>query len=169
MLVCLLSSYACPCGFFTDPKKSCHCNSSKIEKYLSKISGPLLDRIDIHIDVPALKYKEISQESPSESSGQIKKRIDQARRIQKERFKNERIYFNAHMNHRQTKKYCALDEQTKELLKNAMENLYLSARAYDKILKVSLTIADLEQKQNIEINHISEAIQYRCLDRQLWT
>lgn len=135
---------------------------------MSKISGPLLDRIDIHIDVPSLKYKDISDETFSESSCQIRERVRKSRRFQEERFKKEKICFNAHMNHRQTKKYCALDEQTKELLKNSMENLYLSARAYDKILKVSLTIADLEQKQIIEINHISEAIQYRSLDRHLW-
>ena len=166
MLVCAMNP--CPCGYFTDPKRNCRCNSTKIERYLSKISGPLLDRIDIHIDVPSLKYKEISDCKASESSSEIKKRVQRARQIQENRFKDHDIFFNSHMNHKLIKKYCALDKQTEELLKTAMEELNLSARAYDKILKVARTIADLENKDSIESNHISEAIQYRSLDRQLW-
>lgn len=183
MLVCAMNP--CPCGYFTDPKRNCRCNSTKIEKYLSKISGPLLDRIDIHIDVPSLKHKEIIGSSQGESSSEIKERIKKAHKIQKERFsadsaclpdrqgsasggKNERIFFNSHMNHKQIKKYCCLDDETTELLKNAMESINLSARAYDKILKVARTIADLDQKDNIDSSHISEAIGYRSLDRQLW-
>jgi len=158
----------CPCGYFTDPKKTCRCNSTKIERYLSKISGPLLDRIDIHIDVPSLKYKEIVDSKLSEPSYQIKERVKKAHRIQKQRFKDEKIFFNSHMNHKQIKKYCALNEEIIELLKAAMESMNLSARAYDKILKVSRTIADLEGCENIKTEYLSEAIEYRSLDRDFF-
>ncbi|MBL7130196.1 MAG: YifB family Mg chelatase-like AAA ATPase [Candidatus Omnitrophica bacterium] len=177
MLVCAMNP--CPCGYFTDPKRNCRCNSTKIERYLSKISGPLLDRIDLHIEVPSLRYKEIINSQQSESSSEIKERVKKAHRIQKQRFGNENIYpirklisngvyFNSHMNHKHIKKYCSLSEETKELLKAAMESMNLSARAYDKILKIARTIADLEKSDTILPSHISEAIQYRSLDRQLW-
>ena len=166
MLVCAMNP--CPCGYFTDPKRNCRCNSTKIERYLSKISGPLLDRIDIHIEVPSLRHKEIIGSQQSESSPEIKERVKKAHRIQKQRFNNENIYFNSHMNHKHIKKYCPLNEETQELLKTAMESLNLSARAYDKILKVARTVADLEKGDTIESSHISEAIQYRSLDKQLW-
>jgi magnesium chelatase family protein len=160
--------HPCPCGYFTDTKRNCRCNSTKIERYLSKISGPLLDRIDLHIEVPSLKYKDIVDTQQGESSLQIKERVKQAHQIQKQRFKEEGIYFNSHMNHKHIKKYCSPGPEAKELLKAAMQNMNLSARSYDKILKLSRTIADLEKSDTIMSSHIAEAIQYRSLDRQLW-
>ncbi|TAN62761.1 ATP-binding protein [bacterium] len=158
----------CPCGFYTDPHKQCRCNTTRIEKYLSKISGPLLDRIDIHIEVPAIKYKELSSQENPEPSSVIKGRVKKARDIQLRRFKDDGIFANSHMNHKQIKKYCALTEEGQTLLKAAIEELNFSARAYDKILKVSRTIADLAESDAIREEHISEAIQYRSLDRQVW-
>ncbi|MDP2938608.1 MAG: YifB family Mg chelatase-like AAA ATPase [Candidatus Omnitrophota bacterium] len=158
----------CPCGYFTDPKKECHCNPNQIRKYLSKISGPLLDRIDIHIEVASLKYPELTSERVSEDSNQIRKRVNQSRNIQQKRFKGTKIYCNGQMSHQEIKKHCAINEPAKELLKMAMEELNFSARAYDKIIKISRTIADLSDSEDIKSEHISEAIQYRCLDRQFW-
>ncbi|MFC1752679.1 ATP-binding protein [Thermoproteota archaeon] len=158
----------CPCGFFTDPMRNCRCGSTKIEKYLSKISGPLLDRIDIHIDVPALKYKDISKAAAGELSCDIRERTKKARLIQEARFADDQIFFNAHMNHKKIKQYCTLEDGAEQLLAQAMEELRLSARAFDKIIKVSRTIADLDSKETIQPHHIAEAIQYRSLDRQLW-
>ena len=159
----------CPCGFYTDPNRECTCNSGMIQKYMSKISGPLLDRIDIHIEVPAVKYKELSSSTKGEPSSEIRNRVVKARELQQSRFKETpSIHNNADMPTREIRKYCRLDEQSSELLKMAMTKLGLSARAYDRILKVSRTIADLEGSQNIQPAHISEAIQYRSLDRELW-
>lgn len=159
----------CPCGFYTDPNRDCTCNSGMIQRYMSKISGPLLDRIDIHIEVPAVKYKELSSTAKGESSEEIRKRVVRARQTQIQRFhETPTIHNNADMPTREIRKYCKLDEQSSELLKMAMTKLGLSARAYDRILKVSRTIADLEGAQNIQPAHISEAIQYRSLDRELW-
>jgi magnesium chelatase family protein len=140
----------------------------QIQRYVSKISGPLLDRIDIHIDVPAVKFKELASESQSESSSDIRERVIRARGIQLERFSAEKIYSNAQMSPRLIRKYCAIDSASKALLENAITRLGLSARAYDRILKVSRTLADLEGKSAIESTHISEAIQYRTLDRNFW-
>jgi magnesium chelatase family protein len=158
----------CPCGFFTDPGRQCRCTPGQIQKYMSKISGPLLDRIDIHIDVPAVRYKELASEVPGESSREIRRRVSAARERQVSRFKGERIYCNADMSHKQIRSYCRLDEGGKQLLKSAITELGLSARAYDRVLKVSRTIADLEAEVAILERHVSEAIQYRVLDRQLW-
>lgn len=155
----------CPCGYYTDPKKACSCNPNKIASYMGKISGPLLDRIDIHIELPAVKYKELTDSKNAEASAAIKERVEKARLIQGERFKAEGIFYNASMNTKLIKKYCILAEEAKELLKMAMTELGLSARAYDKILKVSRTIADLTESEIILAEHISEAIQYRSLDR----
>jgi len=166
MLVCAMNP--CPCGFLTDPKKECHCTPPRIQKYLSKISGPLLDRIDIHIEVPPVRYKELSDDTPGEKSESIRGRVECSSKIQLERFKDHRIFSNSQMNHRQIRKYCKLDDTSRDLLKTAISELGFSARCYDKILKVSRTIADLEGKINIEPDHISEAIQYRSLDRNLW-
>ncbi len=159
----------CPCGFFTDPAKECTCSPPIIQKYMSKISGPLLDRIDIHIEVPAVKYKELSSESISENSARIRERVIKAREIQLKRF-NElpNIYNNGDMGTKEVRQFCRLDNAGAELLKLAMTKLGLSARAYDRILKVSRTIADLDNSENIHPQHISEAIQYRSLDRELW-
>ncbi|HTZ11577.1 MAG TPA: YifB family Mg chelatase-like AAA ATPase [Candidatus Margulisiibacteriota bacterium] len=156
----------CPCGFYTDPKNTCRCGTTQVYKYRSKISGPLLDRIDIHIEVPPARYQELASTLPAESSSQIKERIEKTRALQRERFKAEGIFYNARMNHRQVRKFCALGKEESELLKMAMAELRLSARAYDKILKVSRTIADLAGEQDIKTVHLSEAIQYRSLDRE---
>jgi magnesium chelatase family protein len=158
----------CPCGYYTHPTKSCSCSSQQRERYISKISGPLLDRIDIHVDSPVVQYNDLASKTEAEPSSEIKKRVNKARKIQEMRFKGTKIYFNAHMGPKQIKKYCQLDNESQELLKKAIENLGLSARAYDRILKVSRTIADLEAKENIEPAHIAEAIQYRTLDRDYW-
>ena len=159
----------CPCGYFTDPSKECTCNTGQIQKYMAKISGPMLDRIDIHIEVPAVKYKDLSSEADGETSEEIRERVISARKIQIERFNNlSHIHNNADMGTNEIRKYCKLDSAGTELLKMAMTKLGLSARAYDRILKVSRTIADIEKTESIQPNHISEAIQYRSLDRELW-
>jgi magnesium chelatase family protein len=156
----------CPCGNYANPGKACHCNTTRISSYMGKISGPLLDRIDIHIQMPAIKYKELTDTQETESSLNIKIRVEKTRSIQRLRFKNDGIFYNASMNSRLVKKYCIMDNQAKELLKSAMMELKLSARAYDKILKVSRTIADMGNSEIILPEHIAEAIQYRSLDRQ---
>lgn len=164
MLVCAMNP--CPCGYYTDPKKACSCGTNKIINYMGKISGPLLDRIDIHLEVPAIKYKELTDTKDAEASKVIKERVEKTREIQRKRFKNEGIFYNASMNTKLTKKYCFLEDEAEELLKMAMTELGLSARAYDKILKVGRTSADLAGSENILAEHIAEAIQYRGLDRQ---
>jgi magnesium chelatase family protein len=158
----------CPCGYFTHPTKSCSCSSQQREKYISKISGPLLDRIDIHVEVPVVLYSDLASKQDAEPSSDIRKRVNAARKAQNARFKGLKIYFNAHMGPKHLKKFCGLDTESQGLLKNAIENLGLSARAYDRILKVSRTIADLEGSENIMPAHIAEAIQYRSLDRDYW-
>ena len=159
----------CPCGYFTDPNKECTCNSAQIQKYMAKISGPLLDRIDIHIEVPAVKFKELASSSEGEKSEKIRERVIEARKIQQRRFIDQKnIFKNADMTNKELKKFCVLDESSEDLLKMAMTRLGLSARAYDRIIKVSRTIADLDPSDKIKPQHISEAIQYRSLDRELW-
>jgi magnesium chelatase family protein len=160
----------CPCGFLTDQKRACHCSTTQIARYRSKISGPLLDRIDIHIEVPAARYQELSSTLPAESSAQIKERVNKARAIQRERFKtgSDPIFYNAQMSHKQVRKFCVLGKEEGELLKMAMTELNFSARAYDKILKISRTIADLAGCEHIKAEHLSEAIQYRSLDRDFF-
>lgn len=159
----------CPCGYFGDPTHECQCSAGDIQRYMSKVSGPLLDRIDIHITVPSVKFKELSSESRGESSAIIRKRINSARQIQLERFKQEKsIYCNAHMESSDIRKYCRIDDKSQSLLSLAITKQGLSARAYDRILKVARTIADLAASENIEMGHIAEAIHYRTLDRSLW-
>jgi magnesium chelatase family protein len=159
----------CPCGYYTDPTKECTCLPPQIQKYMARISGPLLDRIDIHIEVPAVKYKEISSNTKGETSTAIRERVIRARRIQYDRFAHLRdVFNNGDMGPKEVRQYCILDSACSDLLKMAMSRLGLSARAYDRILKVSRTIADLEASENILPQHISEAIQYRSLDRELW-
>lgn len=159
----------CPCGYFTDPAKECTCTPPQIQRYMAKISGPLLDRIDIHIEVPAVKFKELSSKGESENSSVIRERVIVAREIQLKRFENmKHIFNNGDMGSKEVRTYCKLDSSGEELLKMAMTKLGLSARAYDRILKVSRTIADLEDSENILPQHLSEAIQYRSLDRELW-
>ena len=167
MMVCSMNP--CPCGNFGNPAKECSCTPTQINKYLSKISGPLLDRIDIHVEVPAVKYQDISSKLLGESSEIIRNRVINAREIQAERYKNRHgIFKNADMKPKDIRTFCSLDETSNNLLKMAMEKLGLSARAHDRILKVSRTIADLSSSDNIKSEHISEAIQYRSLDRQYW-
>ncbi len=146
--------HGCPCGYFTDPRKACRCNTTKIQNYMNKISGPLLDRIDIHIELPSIKYKELTDTKDAESSVTIKSRVEKARAIQRERFKSEGIFYNASMNPKLIKKYCFLNATAQELLKMAMGELGLSVRAYDKIRKVSRTIADLAGSESILAEHI---------------
>ncbi len=167
MLVCSMNP--CPCGNYGNPNQECTCTPTQIQKYQSKISGPLLDRIDIHIEVPAVKYQELTDKSMGESSKDIRARVIHAREIQAERFKGKKnLYKNADMSSKDIRKFCILDDKAHEILKVAMSKLGLSARAYDKILKVSRTIADLDNSEIIKPHHISEAIQYRSLDRNFW-
>ena len=164
-----LATQECPCGYYTDPNKECTCTSPQIQKYMARISGPLLDRIDIHIEVPAVKYNDLSGEAKGESSVKIRERVIRARKIQLKRFSNlKNIYNNGDMSSKEVRQFCNIDSTGADLLKMAMTKLGLSARAYDRILKVSRTIADLDESENILPQHISEAIQYRSLDRELW-
>ncbi|RMG64391.1 MAG: ATP-binding protein [Calditrichaeota bacterium] len=159
----------CPCGYYTDPTRECSCTPPQIQRYMSKISGPLLDRIDIHIEVPAVKYKDLAAETSGEKSEAIRRRVQQAREIQLQRFKNvPHLYCNADMQPKDIRKYCRIDDRGQDLLKMAINRLGLSARAYDRILKVARTIADLAGAEHILPEHISEAVQYRSLDRSLW-
>ncbi|NNL16861.1 MAG: YifB family Mg chelatase-like AAA ATPase, partial [Flavobacteriaceae bacterium] len=158
-----------PGGYFNDPDAPVTSSPAEMQRYLSKISGPLLDRIDIHIEVTPVPFEKLSDERKSESSIDIRKRVTAAREIQAERYEEfDNVHYNAQMSSKQIRTFCALDNTSKDLLKTAMERLNLSARAYDRILKVSRTIADLENVENINGSHISEAIQYRSLDREGW-
>ena len=159
---------ACPCGYFNDRTRECHCTPPMIQHYISKISGPLLDRIDIHIDVPAVNYKELRAPASPESSSNIRQRVIQARDVQLARFRDDRIYCNAQMSPRQIRTFCELSPDCERLLERAMTQQGLSARAHDRILKVARTISDLEGRATIESKHLAEAIQYRTLDRTFW-
>ncbi len=159
----------CPCGYATDPFNECTCTASQIQRYMSKVSGPLMDRIDIHVEVPAVQFAELARKAPGERSATIRERVQQAREIQLRRFQDlAQVYANAHMDTRLIKRYCRIDSAGENLLRTAITKLGLSARAYDRILKVSRTIADLNGQEQIRPEHLSEAIQYRSLDRQLW-
>jgi len=159
----------CPCGFFSDPTRECHCSPVQIQRYVSKISGPLLDRIDIHIEVPAVKYKELRGNAEVECSAAVRERVLRARQVQLDRYRAEKgLYANSQMPSRLLRKHCAISADGERLLETAIQRLGLSARAHDRILKVSRTIADLEAAECIESKHLSEAIQYRTLDRTYW-
>lgn len=159
----------CPCGYNSDPRHECTCSSVTIQRYMSKISGPLLDRIDLHIEVPSIPFEELSSPSDGENSTAIRERVQSARDVQIQRFQdNAALHSNADMQSKSIREICQIDAQSSELLKMAITNLGLSARAYDRILKVSRTIADLDGSEDIRSEHLSEAIQYRTLDRQLW-
>ncbi len=158
----------CLCGWYTDPKRECTCSSFQIQKYLSKISGPLLDRIDLHLEVPAVHSLELLSQTKAENSKDIKERTSAARLIQTKRFLDSPIKSNAFMSQKQIKEFCALDSESQKLLKMAIDDLCLSARAHDKILKIARTIADLDHKETILTDHLAEAIQYRSLDRNWW-
>jgi magnesium chelatase family protein len=159
----------CPCGYYNHPQKPCHCSVTQIQKYLHKISGPLLDRIDLHIEVTPVPYQALTKAENAENSVEIAKRVELARAIQLERFKTEPgIYTNAQMNESLLKKWGLISPAAEKLLELAMEKFQFSARAYDRIRKLSRTIADLEANATINEEHISEAIQYRNLDRTTW-
>jgi magnesium chelatase family protein len=158
-----------PGGYFNDPDAPVSSSPHEMQRYLSKISGPLLDRIDIHIEVTPVPFEKLSDKQKAESSVEIRERVTRARELQTARFNHlENVHYNAQMNTKQIREYCELDETSLQLLKTAMERLNLSARAYDRILKVSRTIADLEGAENVGQHHIAEAIQYRSLDREGW-
>lgn len=159
----------CPCGFYNHPEKECICGPGLVQKYLSRISGPLLDRIDLHVEVTPVNFNELSSEKAGEKSELIRKRVIRAREIQQERFQTKaEVYCNAQMNPQTVRNLCKIDTAGQTLLKQAMEKLGLSARAYDRILKVARTIADLAESDEIEIAHLAEAIHYRSLDREGW-
>ncbi|HZL89219.1 MAG TPA: YifB family Mg chelatase-like AAA ATPase [Pirellulaceae bacterium] len=167
MLVVALNP--CPCGYRGDPRRDCHCTTPQIERYMAKISGPLLDRIDLHIEVPAVPYKELSADRAGTSSTQMREQVVVARTFQAKRFEGSHTRYNARMTSRQIRSFCKLDNECQELLRTSVNELGLSARAHDKVLRVARTIADLESSDKIEPQHITEAINYRMLDRQLWT
>jgi magnesium chelatase family protein len=157
----------CVCGFLTDPQKECTCTPLQIQRYRSKVSGPLLDRIDIQIEVPGLRYQELASKDAGESSAVIRSRVNVARAVQQQRFQKTKIHANAQMGTREIKRYCAVNDDAEKLLETAINKLGLSARAYSRVLKVGRTIADLTGAEQIEAAHIAEAIQYRSLDRRM--
>lgn len=160
----IASMNPCPCGYFGSKEKECTCTTKEREKYINKISGPLLDRIDIHIEVPSVKYKDLSG-NKGESSEEIRKRVNNARSIQIKRYKDYGIFSNSELTPKLIEKFCQLDDKSQEVFNNFFEKLKFSARAYSRILKLARTIADLDSSENIQINHITEAIQYRSLDK----
>lgn len=159
----------CPCGYFNHPSRECVCSPAMVQRYLNRISGPLLDRIDLHIEVTPVEIEKLSAAGSSESSENVRQRVEGARQVQHERYRNENsVFCNAQISSRQLRLVCELDKSCLDLLKAATEKLGLSARAYDRILKVARTIADLEQSDRINVHHVAEAIQYRSLDRNVW-
>ncbi len=165
----LASMNPCPCGFYNHPEKQCTCPPGAVQKYLNKISGPLLDRIDLHVEVTPVPFSELSTLKPQENSATIREKVIKAREIQAERYKETNgVYCNAQISSKMLKEICVISTPGQNLLKTAMERLNLSARAYDRILKVSRTIADLSASADIKIEHLAEAIQYRSLDREGW-
>ncbi len=159
----------CPCGFRGDPRRQCQCNPMQIDRYLARISGPLLDRIDIHIEVPPVPFRQLADQAVGTTSAQMQEKVRRAREVQARRFAGERMQVNGKMSPRQIRKHCRLDPEAESLLKNAMDEMGLSARAHDKILRVGRTIADIEGSESIAAVHLSEAINYRTLDRRYWT
>ncbi|MEG2596963.1 MAG: YifB family Mg chelatase-like AAA ATPase [Oscillospiraceae bacterium] len=158
----------CPCGYFGHPTRACNCSSLKVSQYLNKVSGPLLDRLDLHIEVAPVEFQHLSTGQKAESSAEIKKRVNKARKIQIERYANTPIYCNSNLTPHMLREFCVVSEQGMKALKVAFEKMGMSARGYDRILKVSRTIADLDGSEQIELSHISEALQYRSLDRKYW-
>ena len=166
----IASMNPCPCGFYNHPEKKCTCPPGAVTKYLNKISGPLLDRIDLHVEVTPVEFSHLTSSATNESSSEIRSRVVLARNMQEDRFKNKKgIYSNAQMESSDLKNICKLNKESQSLIKKAMEQLNLSARAYDRILKVSRTIADLDQSMEIKTEHVAEAIHYRNLDREGWS
>jgi magnesium chelatase family protein len=169
MLVAALNP--CPCGYRNDPRRDCHCTPPQIERYMAKISGPLLDRIDIHIEVPAVPFKELSATEAASGTGsrEMREQVIAARTRQQERFNGARTRYNAQMSSREIRKFCPLDDVCLEILRTSVNELGLSARAHDKVMRVARTIADLEDSPHIAPPHIQEAVNYRMLDRSFWT
>jgi magnesium chelatase family protein len=167
MLVAALNP--CPCGYRNDPRRSCHCTSPQIEKYMAKISGPLLDRIDLHLEVPAVPFRELSSGGAGTTSAQMREQVLAARTLQATRFAGTRTRLNAKMSSRQVRQFCKLDDEGLSILRASVNELGLSARAHDKVLRVARTIADLDTSDAIRPVHINEAINYRMLDRNLWS
>jgi magnesium chelatase family protein len=167
MLVAALNP--CPCGYRNDPRRACQCTIPQNEKYLAKISGPLLDRIDIHIEVPAVPFKELSTERSGTTSAQMREQVEGARAIQRARFVKSRTRSNANMSTREIRVHCKLNDECFNLLKASVNEMGLSARAHDKVLRVARTIADLEASETILPAHVNEAVNYRMLDRTMWT
>lgn len=167
MLVVALNP--CPCGYRNDPRRECHCSVPQVERYMAKISGPLLDRIDIHIEVAGVPYAELAAQAPGTTSETMRAEVERARQVQAARFRGSRTRLNARMGSRQLRTHCALDRQGASLLETAMNDLGFSARAHDKLLRVARTIADLEGSETLRPQHVSEAVNYRILDRKLWT
>ena len=159
----------CPCGYYNHPEKECVCGPGIVQRYLNKISGPLLDRIDLHVEVTPVSFDELTNDVPAEGSMEIRKRVERTRQLQGNRY-HERtgIHCNAQMTKNELEKFCRIDEEGTKILKNAMDRMGLSARAYDRILKVARTIADIENSETIQSNHLAEAIQFRSLDREGW-
>jgi magnesium chelatase family protein len=158
----------CPCGFFGHPKKKCICSPIAVKKYLGKISGPMLDRLDIHVEVPAVEYEELTGKAQGETSAQIRARVEKCRKLQQERYKGTGINCNARLSSTMIAKYCVLTESATTVLKSAFERLGMSARSYDRVLKIARTIADLDGAKLIDVKHITQAIQFRSLDRKYW-
>ena len=159
--------HGCPCGYVTDPKRRCKCTPNQVERYLSRISGPLIDRIDIHVDVPAVPFAELTSKRDGTDSAAMRGQVITARARQTERLADLDILTNSQMSSRQLREFCQLDDSGVDLIKQAVYELGLSARAHDKVLRISRTIADIEEAESIEAHHIAEAIQYRRLDRKL--
>lgn len=158
----------CPCGYRSDPRRECNCTVPQVERYMAKISGPLLDRIDIHIEVPAVPFKELTDERCGQGSAEIRAQVMAARRIQDGRFRGSRTRTNAHMTPQQVRKFCRLDQACGDALREAVNTMGLSARAHDKVLRLARTIADLDESESIQLTHLTEAVNYRMLDRQMW-
>ena len=159
----------CPCGFFGHPKKKCICSAQTVKRYLGKISGPMLDRLDIHVEVPAVEYDELTSRSPGESSAEIRSRVEKARKIQNDRYKGTGVTCNARLTEELIRKHCVLTDDANLMLKAAFERLGMSARSYDRILKIARTVADLDSEEKIGVSHIAQAIQFRSLDRKYWS
>ncbi|MFO7897633.1 MAG: ATP-binding protein [Planctomycetota bacterium] len=166
--MCIFLTRGCPCGYYTDPTRECRCSSHQIHRYISKISGPLLDRIDIHVEVPRVRYRDLKQAESGATSADIRGQVEAGRAVQAERFDGTGTGVNARMTARQIKRHCGLTPGAERLLASAMESEQLSARAHNRVLKVARTIADLSDSADIKTEHIAEAIQYRTLDRDLW-
>ncbi len=167
-IMLIASMNPCPCGFYGDKKHNCTCSPKRISNYLTKVSGPMLDRIDLHIEVPAVEFEDMDSKVKAESSAEIKRRVDKAREMQLRRYEGTGIYSNSRLTSAMIDEFCALDSDATELLKNAFESLAMSARAHNRMLKVARTIADLDGSERITKAHLAEAIRYRSLDRKFW-